>query len=199
MSRSPSTLIAVFGLGLFLLHALSCLFPDLRKRLADRTVVAKKTAAGHVFPSDFLFGVATSAHQIEGGNDQNDWWAFEEEPGHIANGERSGLASDHFRRATQDVALMTFLGARAYRFSIEWSRAERADGTSYGRGTRRYFPRSPSPRTMTRLRKQPLDLHRVAGLRDVAVEPSLDGLLHVLRLRVAADGDELRPVAVRGA
>ena len=29
------------------------------------------------FPSDFLFGAATAAHQIEGGNVNSDWWAFE--------------------------------------------------------------------------------------------------------------------------
>ena len=33
------------------------------------------------FPAGFVWGTATSAHQIEGGNVNNDWWAFEHDPG----------------------------------------------------------------------------------------------------------------------
>ena len=29
------------------------------------------------FPDGFLWGAATAAHQIEGGNLNNDWWAAE--------------------------------------------------------------------------------------------------------------------------
>jgi beta-glucosidase len=81
------------------------------------------------WPRGFLWGTATAAHQVEGGN-HNDWSRFEEEPGRIAQGERSGLAVDHWNRMAEDVALMTALKANAYRFSIEWSRVEPEEGRS---------------------------------------------------------------------
>lgn len=76
------------------------------------------------FPPDFLFGVATSSHQVEGNNTRNDWWAFEQEPGRIENGHRSGRACDFWSRYAEDVALMKTLGFQAHRLSIEWSRVE---------------------------------------------------------------------------
>jgi len=76
----------------------------------------------------FLWGTATSAHQIEGGNEHNDWWRFEQQPGRIARGERSGAASGHWTRVAEDTGLMTALGANAYRFGVEWARVEPEDG-----------------------------------------------------------------------
>jgi beta-glucosidase len=83
---------------------------------------------GPALPEGFLWGTATSSHQIEGGNDKNDWSAFEAQPGRIAHGDRSGLADDHWNRVAGDVALMKALGANAYRFSLEWSRLEPTEG-----------------------------------------------------------------------
>ena len=77
---------------------------------------------------DFLWGTATAAHQIEGGNTGNDWWRWEQQPGRIARGEVSGDASGHWDRVVADLALMRDLGANAYRFSIEWSRLEPEPG-----------------------------------------------------------------------
>ena len=42
------------------------------------------------FPNDFLWGTATASHQVEGNNLNNDWWAWEQEEGHIQNGDLSG-------------------------------------------------------------------------------------------------------------
>ena len=39
------------------------------------------TERGRPFPEGFTWGTATAAHQIEGGNTNNDWWAFEHTPG----------------------------------------------------------------------------------------------------------------------
>jgi len=75
-------------------------------------------------PANFLFGAATSAHQIEGGNTHNDWAAFEADPSLIRDGQPSGAATDHWNRVSEDVRLLGDLGANAYRFSIEWSRVE---------------------------------------------------------------------------
>ncbi len=79
------------------------------------------------FPDGFVWGTATAAHQIEGGNVNNDWWAFEHDP---ASGcvDVSGDACDSFNRFPEDIALVARLGFSAYRFSLEWSRIEPAQG-----------------------------------------------------------------------
>jgi beta-glucosidase len=80
-----------------------------------------------VFPDRFVWGTATAAHQIEGGNVNNDWWAFEHDPAsHCA--DVSGDACDSFNRYPEDIALVARLGLSAYRFSLEWSRIEPEDG-----------------------------------------------------------------------
>ena len=76
-----------------------------------------------VFPENFLWGAATSAHQVEGNNSHSDWWAWEQ-AGRVR--ESSGLACDHYRRFAQDFDLAVTLGHKAHRFSIEWSRIEPA-------------------------------------------------------------------------
>jgi len=80
-----------------------------------------------VFPDGFVWGTATAAHQIEGGNVGNDWWAFEHAPATPCI-ESSGDACDSWHRWPEDLALVRELGLGAYRFSLEWSRIEPADG-----------------------------------------------------------------------
>jgi len=79
------------------------------------------------FPEGFLWGAATAAHQIEGGNFNNDWWAWEHDPG-SGCAEPSGDACDSLHRWPEDVALVSVMGLGAYRFSLEWSRIEPAEG-----------------------------------------------------------------------
>jgi beta-glucosidase len=79
------------------------------------------------FPDGFEWGSATAAHQIEGGNWNNDWWQWEHTPGSAAS-EPSGDACDSWNRWTDDVALARELGLTSYRFSIEWSRIEPEPG-----------------------------------------------------------------------
>lgn len=69
----------------------------------------------------FLWGTATSSHQIEGNNSSNDWWAWEQ-AGLLK--EPSGLACDHYRRFREDFDICSKLGHNAHRFSLEWSRFE---------------------------------------------------------------------------
>ena len=78
------------------------------------------------FPDGFLWGTATAAHQVDGGNDNNDWWAWEQIAGKIANGDVSGDAADHYARFDEDFALAAAMDNDAHRFSIEWSRVEPA-------------------------------------------------------------------------
>lgn len=75
------------------------------------------------FPPGFEWGVATSAHQIEGGNWNSDWWRFEHTEG-SGCAEPSGDACDSYNRFAEDAALVADLGFTHYRFSIEWSRIE---------------------------------------------------------------------------
>ncbi len=80
------------------------------------------------FPEDFLWGTATAAHQVEGGNYANDWWAWEQGPGHIKNDDRSDRACEHYERFVSDFDLLRSLHQNAHRFSVEWSRIEPAPG-----------------------------------------------------------------------
>ena len=93
------------------------------------------------FPADFVWGVATSAHQIEGGADErgaNIWDPFAKEanPGMTdaaCNANRSSCedACDHYHLFREDVAMMKEMGLKSYRLSISWPRLL-ADGTVEG-------------------------------------------------------------------
>jgi beta-glucosidase len=80
-----------------------------------------------VFPDDFLWGTATAAHQVEGNNVNNDVWLLEHVPETLF-AEPSGDAIDHYHRFAEDIALLAELGFNMYRFSLEWSRIEPAEG-----------------------------------------------------------------------
>ncbi|MBI4398297.1 MAG: glycoside hydrolase family 1 protein [Candidatus Omnitrophica bacterium] len=77
------------------------------------------------FPKDFLWGAATSSHQVEGNNVNNDWWQWEQN-GKVK--ERSGKACDHWNRYREDFAMAKSLHHNAHRFSLEWSRIEPQEG-----------------------------------------------------------------------
>jgi beta-glucosidase len=80
-----------------------------------------------VFPDGFVWGTATAAHQIEGGNVGNDWWAFEHAPD-TPCAEPSGDACDSWDRWPEDLDIVASMGLGSYRFSLEWSRIEPAEG-----------------------------------------------------------------------
>ena len=86
-----------------------------------------------IFPPGFIWGAATSSYQIEGGANEDGraasvWDHFGDWPGKVWNGDSGQIASDHYHRSTEDVALMKQLGIRAYRFSLSWPRVV-PDGT----------------------------------------------------------------------
>lgn len=79
------------------------------------------------FPEGFVWGTATAAHQVEGGNWNNDWWMWEHNPQSPCV-EPSGDACDHYHRYRDDIRLLANLGFNTYRFSLEWSRIEPEQG-----------------------------------------------------------------------
>jgi beta-glucosidase len=79
------------------------------------------------FPEGFRWGTATAAHQIEGGNTNNDWWRWEHTQG-SGVAEPSGDACDSWHRWREDADLVAGMGLDHYRFSLEWSRIEPAPG-----------------------------------------------------------------------
>ena len=79
------------------------------------------------FPSDFLFGVATAAYQIEGaanedGRKPSIWDAFSKMPGRVYRQHSGDIACDHYHLWENDLDLIKSLGVDAYRFSIAWPR-----------------------------------------------------------------------------
>jgi beta-glucosidase len=83
--------------------------------------------SGRDFPSDFVWGAATSAYQIEGavdvdGRGESIWDTFCKRPGAVLNGDSGAVACDFYHRYPQDIELMRTLGIDAFRFSIAWPR-----------------------------------------------------------------------------
>lgn len=79
------------------------------------------------FPTDFLWGAATSAYQIEGspladGAGLSNWHRFASMPHTIAYNDTGAGACDHYHRFREDIQWMQIVGLRAYRFSFAWSR-----------------------------------------------------------------------------
>jgi beta-glucosidase len=68
-----------------------------------------------------------SSYQIEGAAEQDGrgpsiWDIFCKKPGKIADGSSGDVACDSYNRTAQDIDLLKLTGAKAYRFSLSWSR-----------------------------------------------------------------------------
>ena len=79
------------------------------------------------FPSQFTWGVATAAAQIEGaaftdGKGESIWDRFARAPGKVHGGDTLDVACDHYQRFEEDIVLMATLGVKHYRLSIAWPR-----------------------------------------------------------------------------
>jgi beta-glucosidase len=112
------------------------------------------------FPDGFVWGAATAAYQIEGaaaadGRTPSIWDTFSAQPGRVIGGHTGHVATDHYHRYQDDIALMGSLGLAAYRFSVAWPRVQ-PDGAG---------PANP----------QGLDFYRrlVDGLLEQGIEPWL--------------------------
>jgi beta-glucosidase len=79
------------------------------------------------FPSDFRWGAATAAYQIEGaaredGRGLSIWDTFSHIPGNTANGDTGDVACDHYHLWESDIEMMKGLGLKHYRMSLSWPR-----------------------------------------------------------------------------
>lgn len=104
------------------------------------------------FPAGFLWGASTSAHQVEG-NNENDWTIWERKNSHRLARQApkyfgrhspvwneikdeaaspsnyiSGAACDHWNRYSEDYELAEKIGLNAYRLSVDWARIEPREG-----------------------------------------------------------------------
>ena len=91
------------------------------------TILGAAPRRGHdfKFPTEFLWGAATAAHQVEGNNINNDWYEWEQQG---RSAEPSGIAADFYHRYEGDFDLAKSLAHNAFRMSIEWSRIEPENG-----------------------------------------------------------------------
>lgn len=82
------------------------------------------------FPERFRWGAATAAHQNEGDNCGNNWYLWEEQPGHIFEGQRCERATNWWdlETAASDFDRAAEMGLNAMRISVEWSRIEPEPG-----------------------------------------------------------------------
>ncbi len=89
--------------------------------------------------SDFAWGAATAAYQVEGDNRGSDWWAWEQREGTIFDGTRSGDGAGWWRaEAEHDLSRAAELGHNAHRLSVEWSRIEPEPGRYDAEALQRY-------------------------------------------------------------
>ncbi len=87
--------------------------------------INRMAKATYHFPRGFLWGTATAAHQVEGNNPNNNWYAWEQQPGRILQGHKSTPGCDWWSgRWRDDLERAAESGQNAHRFSIEWSRIQ---------------------------------------------------------------------------
>jgi beta-glucosidase len=92
-----------------------------------RAASAPGASARESFPKPFLWGCATASYQVEGavkedGRGPSVWDVFSHKPGSVQNGDTGDVAADSYHRYKEDVQLLKWLGAKAYRFSVAWPR-----------------------------------------------------------------------------
>lgn len=109
------------------------------KILAHKHKAGVHTHEDFIFPKKFLWGTATSSHQVEGNNEFNDWHFFEKFKGTIYKNQVSGTGPDHYRRYKEDHEILEQqLHSSVYRLSLEWSRIEPQEGNYHNLHVQHY-------------------------------------------------------------
>ena len=133
------------------------------------------------FPQGFKWGSATAAHQVEGNNVNNDWWAWEQTEGHIKQEHRSRRACNWWENAEADFDRAAQLGQNAHRLSVEWSRIEPQEGHFDNAALNRYrqmlqalHERGIEPMVTLHHFSNPLWLAEMGGWENPRVVPLFD-------------------------
>ncbi|XP_062974386.1 lactase/phlorizin hydrolase [Elgaria multicarinata webbii] len=97
------------------------------EKFSNQTKLERDTYFYGTFPTDFLWGVSTSAYQIEGGWDADGkgpsiWDNFTHIPENIKNNDTGNIACDSYNKVDEDLYLLGALRVNSYRFSLSWPR-----------------------------------------------------------------------------
>ena len=100
-----------------------------RKNCIECKLVAEDDILYGTFPEGFIWGVASSSYQVEGGWDQggkglNNWdvWTQDSESDHVSDKSNGQIAADSYHKYKEDVRLVADMGVDVYRLSISWAR-----------------------------------------------------------------------------
>ena len=130
-NRRSVLIVIVAGVAVFLAGTLLLLGSSALNRHKTNTIAEGRSKGDTrdlspllLFPTNFVWGVATSAYQIEGGVHEGGrgatvWDTFTSMPGTIVDNSSGEIEDDHYHRWRDDIVFMEReLGVKAYRFSI---------------------------------------------------------------------------------
>jgi beta-glucosidase len=91
--------------------------------------VERSTISAARFPLDFLWGMASSAFQVEGawnldGKGESNWDRFAHTVGKIKGAATADVACDQYHHSKEDIAILKRLNQKSYRFSTAWARVQ---------------------------------------------------------------------------
>merc|ERR1711892_1544855 len=98
-----------------------------QKESVQAKLIPEEDLLYETFPDDFLWGVASSAYQVEGGWDEggkglSNWDVWTQDPNNTADQSSGQIAADSFHKYKEDVQLVADMGVGAYRVSVNWAR-----------------------------------------------------------------------------
>uniref|UniRef100_A0AAY4DJU0 beta-glucosidase n=1 Tax=Denticeps clupeoides TaxID=299321 RepID=A0AAY4DJU0_9TELE len=97
------------------------------EKFSNQNKFQRKRYHHGTFPDNFLWGVSSSAYQVEGGwnadgKGPSTWDTFSQKPGNILNNDNGDVACDSYNKFNEDLYMLRALRVKSYRFSLSWSR-----------------------------------------------------------------------------
>ena len=126
MIKTNKILTSILGMAFLISSGCSSnLQPTTNNTSATFSMSNTKSTPMKQFPSNFMWGVSTAGHQVEGDNLNSQWYAWEQSGKTL---HKSGKAVDFLHRYPEDIALAKGIGVNTFRMGIEWSRVEPQKG-----------------------------------------------------------------------